>query len=122
MGQPVKLSDTLVLDARLCGQASDRSIAGQIEYWAGLGRAVEVLLRGDAAMALRRVGAAKPLSECLKEIGTAKGHKRLAETLHQRPFPRYEGAAKRPGHVVRIDENGTRTVGRFRNRRFVAAK
>ena len=122
MGQPVKLSDTLVLDARLCGEATERSIAGQIEYWAGLGRAIEVLLRGDAAMALRRVGAAKPLSECLKEIGTTKGQERLARALGRRPFPHYEAAPRRPGHVVRIEEDGTRTVGRFRSRRFVAAK
>jgi hypothetical protein len=122
MGQPVKLSDTLVLDARLCGEITERSIAGQIEYWAGLGRAIEVLLRGDAALALRRVAAAKPFSRCLKEVGTAKGQKRLAQVLHQRPFPHYEAAPRRPGHVIRIEEDGTRTIGRFRNRRFVTSR
>jgi hypothetical protein len=30
MSQPVKVSDTLALDARLTGEAADRSIAGQI--------------------------------------------------------------------------------------------
>jgi len=37
MSQPVKLSDVLVMDARLTGQVAERSIAGQIEYWANLG-------------------------------------------------------------------------------------
>ena len=46
MSQPVKLSDVLVLDARLTGQIGERSITGQIEYWANLGRAIEPLLRG----------------------------------------------------------------------------
>ena len=46
MGQPVKLSDSLVLDARLTGEVAERSIAGQIEFWAGLGRALDSLLRG----------------------------------------------------------------------------
>ena len=38
MSQPVKLSDSLVLDARLAGEAVERSIAGQVEFWARLGR------------------------------------------------------------------------------------
>ena len=38
MSQPVKLSDGLVLDARLTGEVFQRSIAGQIEFWARLGR------------------------------------------------------------------------------------
>jgi hypothetical protein len=40
MSQPVKLSDSLVLDARITGEVVERSIAGQVEYWAKLGRAV----------------------------------------------------------------------------------
>jgi hypothetical protein len=31
MGQPVKLSDALVLDARLAGELTERSISGQID-------------------------------------------------------------------------------------------
>ena len=31
MSQPVKLSDELILDARLTAEAAERSIAGQIE-------------------------------------------------------------------------------------------
>lgn len=34
MSQPVKLSDGLVLDARITGEIAERSIAGQIEFWA----------------------------------------------------------------------------------------
>ena len=44
MSQPVKLSDELVLDARLTSKAAERSIAGQIEFWAQLGRAIEPLV------------------------------------------------------------------------------
>ncbi len=50
MSQPVKLSDGLVLDARLTGEIAERSIAGQIEFWANLGRAIEPLLKGDQAL------------------------------------------------------------------------
>jgi ParD-like antitoxin of type II bacterial toxin-antitoxin system len=41
MSQPVKLSDALVLDARLAGEAMERSIARRVGFWARLGRAVE---------------------------------------------------------------------------------
>ncbi|MBX9692585.1 MAG: ParD-like family protein [Cyanobacteria bacterium] len=43
MSQPVKLSDELVLDARLVSELGERSIAGQIEFWARLGRAIELI-------------------------------------------------------------------------------
>ena len=98
MSQPVKVSDTLVLDARLMGEVAERSIAGQIEFWARLGRAIEPLLRGDKALALRR-----------------------AEHLKTRPYPHYEPADS-PGLLVKIESSGKRTIGRFINREFQAVK
>lgn len=68
MSQPVKLSESLVLDARLAAEVAQRSIAGQIEFWASLGRAVEGLLRGRKALALRKTDAARPLSKCLGSV------------------------------------------------------
>jgi hypothetical protein len=121
MSQPVKVSDTLVLDARLTGEAAERSIAGQIEFWARLGRAIEPLLRGDQALALRRAGDSKPLSECLRSVDSPEGRRRVAEHLNHRPYPHYE-AADSPGLLVRIESNGRRTVGRFVNREFQAVK
>jgi hypothetical protein len=43
-----------VLDARLTAEIAQRSIAGQVEYWARLGRAIEPLLQGAQALALCR--------------------------------------------------------------------
>ena len=54
MGQPVKLSDELVGEARLTAKLSERTIAGHIEFWAQLGCSLEPLFRGDRALALRR--------------------------------------------------------------------
>src|ERR1700735_3565816 len=76
MSQPVKVSDALILDARLTSGAAERSIAGQIEFWARLGRAIEPLLRGDEALALSRAGSAKPLSECLGPVDLPAGRRR----------------------------------------------
>ena len=119
MGQPVKLSDALILDARLTGELTERSIAGQIEFWAGLGRAVDSLLRVGDILALKQQGKSKPLSECLAEVETAEGRRKLKEFLLAGPFPHYEAAEGRPGWLLRTEEDGKRTIGRFVNRRFV---
>ena len=120
MSQPVKLSDVLVLDARLTGKIAERSIAGQIEYWANLGRAIEPLLQGTQALALCKKAAARPLSECLETVDTPQGRNRLGKYLDTIPFPHYEPAPNKPGFLVRIEANGKRMVGRFVNRRFQA--
>jgi hypothetical protein len=122
MSQPVKISDDLMLDARLAGQWLQRSIAGQIEFWAALGRALEPLLEGDRALALRKSGKLRPLSECLESVGLPEGRRRLADVLKSQPFPRYEPAPGRPGFLVRIERDGTRTVGRFVGRVFKRAR
>lgn len=121
MGQPVKLSDELILDARLTAEYAERSIAGQIEYWAQLGRAIEPLLAGSQALALRRAAARKPVSQCLETVDTTAGRQRVKEYLESQPFPHYEPAPDAPGMLVRIEADGTRTVGRFVNRKFKEA-
>src|SRR5215468_4216294 len=92
MSQPVKVSDALVLDARLTGELAERSIAGQIEFWARLGRAIEPLLRGDEAIALRRSGDARPLSDCVREVDTKEGRQRVTDHLKRQPYPHFEQA------------------------------
>lgn len=122
MSQPVKLSDELVLDARLTGELAQRSIAGQIEYWARLGRVIEPLLQGAQALALLRSGRVKPLAECLSSVDSPLGRRRVTEHLKSGPYPHYELAPDRPGMLVRIEADGRRTVGRFVNRRFLEAE
>jgi hypothetical protein len=120
MSQPVKLSDELVRDARLTAEIAERSIAGQIEFWAQLGRAIEPVLQGAQALALRRAGATVPLSECLASVDSPAGRRRVADYLESRPFPHYESVPGAPGLVVRVDVDGKRTLGRFAGREFQA--
>jgi hypothetical protein len=122
MSQPVKVSDALLLDARLAGEAVERSIAGQIEFWAKIGRALEPVLRGDHVLALCRSGNVKPLSGCLASVDSPAGRKRVVEHLNARPFPHYEAAPAPPGMLVRIEADGKRTIGRFVNRQFQPMK
>ncbi|MCU1278369.1 MAG: hypothetical protein JWM53_1915 [bacterium] len=118
MGHPVKLSEALVLDARLASETSERSIASQIEFWARIGRAMEPMLRTDALIRLKQRGDVRSLSECIASVDTDAGRQRTAAYLATRPYPHFEPAADRPGYLIKTDEDGTRTVGRFVNRQF----
>lgn len=88
----------------------------------GLGRAIEGLLRGAELIAVEKAGSARRLSAALAQPGTPAGDRRVAELLTSQPFPHYEAAADRPGFLLRAEADGTRTVGRFVQRRFVPAK
>lgn len=41
MSMAVKLSDSIVSDAQVISKALNRSVAGQIEYWARIGKIAE---------------------------------------------------------------------------------
>jgi len=118
MGQPVKLSDALVLEARVAAEAAERSIASQIEFWARIGKAVESILRGDGILRRKRRGEVVPLSALLKSVDSKAGRERVKAQQSARPFPHFEQAPGKPGFLVKIEENGKRTVGRFVNREF----
>jgi hypothetical protein len=120
MSQPVKLSDALVLDARIAGEAQERSIAGQVEFWAKLGRGVELLLDGQRVLSLCRTVGVTPLSDLVDAVDTPEGHAMFAAYLESEPYPHYAAHPTREGLLVRTEKNGARTVGRFVNRVFVA--
>lgn len=122
MSQPVKLSTSLILDARLTSEITERSIAGQIEFWARLGRAIEPLLQGVQSLVLSRAGSAMPLSECLASVDSATGRQRLRAYLQSQPFPHYEPAPEAPGLLIRTEANGKRALGRFVRREFKVVK
>jgi hypothetical protein len=117
MSQPVKLSDELVLDARQIGNSVNRSIAGQIEHWAALGKIVEPYLDGRKTVALRRANRTQSLTEIFATIDHPDGKHRVAEYLKSQPFPHFEASGK-PGVFTRIDADGTRTLGRFVRKEF----
>ncbi|HSF03478.1 MAG TPA: hypothetical protein VLA62_10720, partial [Solirubrobacterales bacterium] len=61
MPSPVKVSDRLLALARREARGAHRSATAQIEHWATLGRAVEVLLAYRDVLALKRAGQVFPV-------------------------------------------------------------
>jgi hypothetical protein len=118
MSQPVLLSTGLVLDARMTSELLERSIAGQIEFWARIGQAIEPLLQGTQSLALSRARKAMPLSKCMAMLDSPAGRKRLTTYLQSEPYPHFEPAPGQKGLLVRTEANGQKTLGRFIRREF----
>lgn len=123
MGMPVKLSDDLVKDARQEAEATDRSLTSQIEHWARLGRKVERVLQHEDVLDLKRAGetaSAPPtrraILSTLRQIAAEASRPELAATLRNGRTVYQDAGDSR---VERIERDGTRTVGRFVNRRFI---
>jgi hypothetical protein len=131
MPQPVKLSDALVDAARAAAEDADRSLAGQIEHWARLGRSVDGAVTAADAVKIKRAG--KRLAQSLPDAElrerllqslrlalSQSGHPHVGDTLSGVHRVRYATAPALPGYVVRVDADGRRTIGRLVERRFVA--
>jgi hypothetical protein len=127
MPQPVKLPDALINEAREAAEREHRSLAGQIEHWAELGRAVEAdLVAPEMRAALTNASRVEPTAEGqrLADIfATAlsdESQRTHAQELERRIV--YGTDPAFPGWLVRIDANGRRTPGRLVNREFVPAE
>ena len=122
MGQPVKLSDALIVEARTAGEFAERSIAGQVEFWARLGRGMEMLLTGQQVRALGQVGDSESALKRLDAVDTPEGRQRVKDYLARQPYPHYFAHPERRGFLIREEEDGRKVVGRFINREFVVVE
>jgi predicted nucleotidyltransferase len=89
MPQPVKLSDPLINAARTIAPDTDRSIAGQIEHWARLGRAAEKVLSVEESLQLKREASA-PQNESPYAIPVVE---RIAGAVREENPPPYGAAS-----------------------------
>jgi hypothetical protein len=121
MGLPIKISEALALAARTEAKVFDRSIASQLEHWALIGRAVEQVLGHDQIAALKRQAGMPEFADAMRKATSEAGQARALAHLRKLGGPRYSIDPKRPGSIVRVDADGSRTRGRFVRRRFVAA-
>lgn len=129
MGMPVKLSDELVESARQEATTTDRSLTGQIEHWARIGRSVETVLGHKEVQALKTSPLSASLSPVSQRVIKAALERAVAET-DRAALARslttgrtvYQSDPAGSGLTQRIEADGTRTLGQFKNRRFVPAR
>lgn len=119
MGLPIKISPELALAARTEAKVFERSLAAQVEHWARIGRAVEQVLGHDQLAALKRQAGMPEFADAMRRVSSEAGQRRALAHLQKLGGPRYGTDPERPGGVVRIDPDGTRTRGRFVRRTFV---
>ena len=117
----VKLSGELVEEARSSASLFHRSLTGQIEHWAAIGRAVEAQLSGDTlSLLLERVGGAMKIGQVAETAKRQHVMAVLSEFLEQtdngawlreigsRGVPLYGTEPGKPGTLVRLNPDGSR--------------
>jgi hypothetical protein len=112
MGQPVKLSDGLLNEARVVGAAMGRSMAGQVEFWATVGRALERVANRTQLERLQ-AGAVLSVAEVVSTINGPAGRARLQAYLESKPYPRFTPHPELVDTFYREDSEGSKTIGRF---------
>ena len=131
MPSPVKISDTLLAQARAEAAATHRSATAQIEHWATIGRAVEALVAYRDVLALKRAGETLPLPAHVgRDDVRAVLARVLGDDARQAATARIRAAGgsiyaadpDHPGLIVEIRPDGTRTRGHMAGRRFVPGR
>ena len=69
-----------------------------------------------------RCQAPQEVTDLIQATQTDVGTERLQKHLNQLPFPHFEAHPDDPELLIRIDESGQRTAGRFVDRKFVAVQ
>src|SRR5437016_10708424 len=130
MPVPVKVSDRLLALAKAEGKSTHRSATAQIEHWATLGRAVEVMIAYGDVLALKRAGESFPIPDDIRREDVHNLLARLTDDANRTSVkariraaaaggPVYSGDRGRPGAMIEVQADDTRTRGRLQDRRFV---
>ncbi len=124
----MRLEQTLVQAATAAGENYKRSAAGQIEYWAEIGRAVERVLDPESIIAVQS-GLAKIKLELTsgEPVEPDAVFDNLESDRHQGSLSdsvtgseiTYQASHSRPGMLEQINPDGHVTIGQFRNGEFV---
>jgi hypothetical protein len=131
MASPVKVSDRLLTLAREEARGTHRSATAQIEHWATLGRAVEVLVAYQDVLALKRAGQSLPVPAVIRRDEVHDLLMRLVqdadrETVKARiraaGTPVYAADPEHPGRVIEVQTDGVRRAGQRGRPRLAAAR
>jgi hypothetical protein len=126
----VKLSDSLAEEARTASAGADRSLTGQVEHWARLGKAVEPLFTAPTIAALKKsggdIGKLDDEQEKARVLAILEAFHRtpreaLGEKLQLPSKSVIEPDPEKPGGFIRIQPDGTVEHGLLKDRRFIPA-
>lgn len=129
MSTAMRFSDELVREAEAEALLTKRSAPKQIEYWAAIGKAVAHSVTNSDILALiqglaevhvtpRSVAPLDP-DAVFAAMERAQDSGELRRTISRAPV-RYEASETQPGLLDRIDAEGRRDTGHFRNGRFIS--
>lgn len=119
----IKISSALANEARQAADAAHRSLTGQIEHWATIGRSIEPNLTGSAIQIIKKSGDLSQLAPAEREqlMQLFESLRRSTSTATTTPFPRYEADHQDSSLLVQIQADGSRSRGKMVNRTFVPA-
>ncbi|HXU90288.1 MAG TPA: hypothetical protein VFQ62_15650 [Methylomirabilota bacterium] len=131
MAVPVKVSDKLLALAKQEAETTHRSATAQIEHWATLGRAVEVMAAYGDVLALKRVGNALPMpasvsrqsvQDLLTGLARDPDRESVKARIRAAGGPVYTRDRRGVEPVAEVTLSGRSTPGRLVHRRFVPAR
>ncbi len=124
----IKVSDALAEEARAASQDADRSLTGQVEHWARLGKAVEPHFSASTIAFLKKNGgllspeeeqvAIKQTLAALEEFRKNPPYDKMREVIFKSGFV-YEADPNDPAGVVKLFKDGTKIAGKIVDREFV---
>jgi ParD-like antitoxin of type II bacterial toxin-antitoxin system len=128
MPLPVKISDRLLARAKEEAKSAHRSVTAQIEHWATLGRAVELVNGHREILALKRVGetltmpryvSPQEIHDVLMRLVEDPDREAVKTAIRAGGGPIYSEDPDDPEGVIQITPDGRHTRGRFDGRTFV---
>lgn len=126
----IKISPELAELSREEAAHTDRSLTGQVEHWAKLGRVVEHLFPAQVVTALKRSGgdlnkleeeARKRVLAAIETVHSQAHFSQSAAKLMEAGGPRYEADPANSEGIIQVWPDGRSVPGRMVSRRFVAA-
>jgi hypothetical protein len=119
---PLRIDGELIREARASGNVFHRSIAQQIEHWAGLGKVLEGVLTVRSVAHVKSLKQPVDLGRLLARAGSSAGKKRTMALLAKKKGPLYGIKANRPNVLLQYQPDGTRMAGQWSKGVFIPAK
>jgi len=128
----VKLSDEDVIrDLKHEAKIADRSMAGQIEHWVKLGKAVEAALGSSEIRAVKEnarafsrgttvvEGVKEKILSSLNQLILSPDRTSVKAGIMSGGVPVYQYDPANPGRVIQINPDGSRVSGHIKDGSFV---